>query len=343
MSSGESPLRLALVGGHGHHYLRGLLDVGSGRPVDVAVSGDGHDDAAAQRMADALQGCIWHDDLNEMMDAFRPQLVSVGAVYGYNAPCIAAAIQRDIPVVSDKPIAATWQQLDRLRDLLRRRGGTLITEFDSRSRPAIRAARRAVAEGLIGDVVLATAQKSYRFGTRPAWYADRESYGGTMLWVASHGIDAIRFVTDKPFRRVRARHANVSKPDFGSMEDHCVAMFELDGGATGMVHADYLRPEAAPTHGDDRLRVAGSHGVVEVRDQRCTLITNDTGPREITRHVATRPVHEELLDGAEGTCRALYSTRHSLELAAVMLASRDAADQQRTVEITASMIEGMVD
>ena len=37
---------------------------------------------------------------------------------------------------------------------------------------------------------------------------------------------------------------------------------------------DYLRPATAPTHGDDRLRIAGTLGVVEHQEGRgLTLVT----------------------------------------------------------------------
>ena len=47
--------------------------------------------------------------------------------------------------------------------------------------------------------------------------------------------------------------------------------------------ADYLRPDQAPTHGDDRLRVIGSKGVLETRDlnSRVELITHEQGPRDL--------------------------------------------------------------
>src|SRR4029078_4948767 len=131
----------------------------------------------------------------------------------------------------------------------------VLTEFDFRARAIFRAARHAVRDGRIGVPVLAPAQKSYRFATRPDWYKDRDRYGGTMLWVASHGIDAIRFVTDRKILAAVGRGGNVSRPKLGSMEEYVTAIFELEGGGSGIVHADYYRPDKAPTHGDDRLRV----------------------------------------------------------------------------------------
>ncbi len=333
--AGDLSMRLAFIGGWGHHYLRGAIDDPSVGIRAAAVSGDGQDDAAAKRLADQIAGAMWYDKPEAMFDAFGPDVVSIGAVYGHNAEMAGLALSRDVPVVSDKPAAATWAQLDRLTALLRKNQRILLTEFDFRSRACFRAARQAVAQGRIGRPVLATAQKSYRFGRRPAWYGDRAAYGGTMLWIASHGIDAIRFVTDMPMRRVYGRGGNLSQPGYDHFEDHVAAMLELEGGATGIVHADFLRPAAAPTHGDDRLRVAGTQGVVEVRDGRCMLMTCEAGPCDITGDAAVEPMHRELLAAVRMGGSAYYSTAASLELAAVMLAARDAADRREAVVIDA--------
>ena len=324
-------MRLAFIGGYGHHYLRPLAQEPTAQvALPVAWAPASPEDPGPGRIAESAGELKTFDDAIQMLDDYTPDVVSIGAIYGQNGTFIAEALQRGIDVVSDKPIAATWEQLDRIRWLLQGTPRVLLTEFDFRSRPAFRAAREIVRSGRLGEPVLATAQKSYRFGQRPDWYSDRAQYGGTMLWVASHAIDAIQFTTERKFIRVTGRGGNISVPSFGSMEDHCVALFELSGGATGIVHADYLRPASAPTHGDDRLRVAGTTGVVEIRDGRCTFIGAD-GEEDFTDRAQIAPMHIELLAALRAGDRDVYSTESSLELAAVLLHARDAADKQEWV------------
>jgi predicted dehydrogenase len=326
---------IGFIGGCGHHYLRELVER---KVVSAAVCGDGYDDPAAQAFANRLIGSHYYETVEGMLDVARPQVISVGSVFGYIGDFVATALEHNLPTVSDKPIAATQQQLDRIRALCTP-GRRLITEFDARARREFRAARKAVQEGLIGTVVLATSQKSYRWGSRPAWYADRTSYGSTLLWVASHGIDFIRFVTGKKFIAVTARQSNLVRPEFrapGSAhgaEDHAVCMYDLEGGGVGVAHADYLRPDAAPTHGDDRLRVAGSKGVVEIRDGRCILITHADGPHDITETVPAVDLAADLLAAVHGESADLFSTAESLAMADILLKSREAADTLTTIKI----------
>ena len=331
-------MRLAFIGGFGHHYLRGLLtDASAAGEIDrpVAVAPSGPEDDRAEDLAHRLGDVRFYPDAAKMFDHFKPQLVSVGATFGRNGDHAADALERDLPVVSDKPVAATWQQLERLRKLTSEKPSRiLLTEFDFRSRPEFRAAREVVRAGRIGTPVLATAQKSYRFGSRPRWYADRALYAGTMLWIASHAIDAIWFSTGQRLIAVTGRQGNVTKPQFGTMEDHVTALFELEGGGTGVAHADYFRPDKTKTHGDDRLRVAGSEGVVEVRGGKCVLLDRDGSEQDLTNLVPTKPISQELLSATRGENHDLYSTAASIEIAAVLLHARDAADKQEWRKIT---------
>jgi len=326
--------RIGFIGGWGHHYLRGLLQPG-GSPVEIeaAVGADGHDNAAARKWAEANGVSRWFDDPDQLMEQFEPDAVSIGSIYGCNSDLAVMALERGIPVVCDKPVAGTWQQLDRLTELAKKKPCILLTEFDFRAKPEFRAAHQAVANGEIGQPILVTAQKSYRFGTRPPWYSDRSQYTGTLLWIASHGVDAIGWVTGCKPVRVVGHQGNLSRPDYGSMEDHLSCLFALENGGTAVVHADFLRPAAAATHGDDRLRVAGSLGVVEVRNERCILITRDQGEMDITdRCKGVRPMHLELLAALKGDT-TWFSTAASLETARVLLHARDAADGQCWVDL----------
>jgi predicted dehydrogenase len=327
-------MKIGFIGGYGHHYLRHLLRTpGAGREYSVAVAGDGYDTTSARGVAEKIGVSDWFETPQQLFDEFCPEVVSIGAMYGYNGEVAALALERNIAVVSDKPVAATWHQLRRLQELTQETPRVLLTEFPFRSQREFRAARMAVKDGRVGEVILAIAQKSYRFGSsRPAWYANRNDYGGTMLWVASHGIDVVRFVSGQNFNRVIGVQGNLSRPDYGAFEDHCVAMFELANGGHAVVHADFLRPDGATSHGDDRLRIAGSKGVVEVLHGRCRLTTEGEPETDITDLEGTRPVQEELLAALRGESREFYSTQESLEMAEILLHAREAADIKQWVD-----------
>lgn len=331
-------MRIGFIGGNGHHYLRQLLrDPGLPLERPVGVAGDGRDDARARQFADVLSTTapvLWFDDARKMLDEYRPDLLSIGAVYGHNGQFVAEGMRRNIPLVSDKPIAATWEQLETIRTLAAedpRR--TVLTEFNFRSQAEWLAAAKAVSDGMVGDVALAVVQKSYRFNTRPAWYGNRADYGGTILWVASHGIDAVRFVTGKSFKRLSGSGGNVCRKELPEMEDHTVTLIELSGGGSAVVHADFLNPARSACHGDDRLRLVGSRGAVSIRNGRCVLITNEEPERDITGIVKPRILANDLLAALRGEDTRMYSTAESLTSAELLLLARDAADRGQWVDV----------
>ena len=117
------------------------------------------------------------------------------------------------------------------------------------------------------------------------------------------------------------------------MEDHVAVLVALSGGGTAVAHADFLRANPEISHGDDRLRVAGTRGIVEVRDGRCRLMTAAHHDKDITDETIVQPMHVELLTALRGENSSLYSTRHSLDAAQLLLTARDAADEMRWIDL----------
>ena len=60
------------------------------------------------------------------------------------------------------------------------------------------------------------------------------------------------------------------QPDAGG--DRALCQLQLEGGILASVSADFFRPEGAPTHDDDRIRIVGTKGVLEYMDGKVTLL-----------------------------------------------------------------------
>ena len=337
--------KLLFVGASGHHYLADMLGRidNAGRPYvsSAAYVGDGVDEANTQGILDRLARTAAGphslervESFDRALDEFQPDVVSVGAVYAANGKFAAAALRRGLAVVCDKPIAGTWEMLAEVEATSKTSGASLVTEFDLRVRPHFAAARDAIASGQIGTPALVTVQKSYRWRTRPGWYADRSLYTSTLLWIASHGIDMADFVLRQEPTWFAARQTNVTKPQFGSAEDNVAVIMGYGAaggtGPTTIVHADFLRPEATSTHGDDRLRVVGSEGQIEVLDGQA-FITTTKEPRRPLTLPPEEPVglvmFRAAIGGKSGFGSPDFNTAHSLRIARQLLLARDAADK----------------
>jgi hypothetical protein len=61
------------------------------------------------------------------------------------------------------------------------------------------------------------------------------------------------------------------------------AVYKLDNGGVATLHMDYLRPQTAPAHGDDRLRLAGTKGIAEyMADLGVVVVNEESKPHRVT-------------------------------------------------------------
>ena len=238
------------------------------------------------------------------------------------ADAMTLAAQRGVNVFAEKPVASSLAELDRLEEAVKASGIAFCAMHYLRFSPAFYLGAQMVRRGDIGDVRMVTAQKSYRYGKRPAWYGDRRLYGGTIPWVGIHAIDWIYHFTGLPFETVSS--VQVGKdPEMAAL-----CQFTLQGGALAAVNIDFHRPKTAPTHGDDRIRCVGTTGVLEIRDGTVEVI-NKSG---VTRYIPedAPDLLGEFLDG-----RAPLTAEEIFYLTRVALTARDAADRGETLRIEA--------
>jgi predicted dehydrogenase len=95
---------------------------------------------------------------------------------------------------------------------------------------------------------------------------------------------------------------------------------------------DYLRPDTAPTWGDDRLRLAGTRGVAEFQEAAgLTLATDKRPPRQITDWPADESLFIDFLNSVYSGRASGLSLSDIYRVNEIVLAARDSADQHRFV------------
>lgn len=270
-----------------------------------------------------------------MFDAVAMDLVGICGTDAERAPMILAAAERGIHVLAEKPLAMDLDELEQVRAALADSGIRLSMLLTMRYEPPYQTIRRLIAEGAIGEVCLATMQKSYRLGERPAWQRDRATFSGIIPFIGIHALDLIRWTTGREFVAGAAWCANVGHPEMGDLEDSASIAIGLDTGASATARLDYCRPAAAPTHGDDRLRVAGNRGVVEFISTcgEVGLITADEGERA----VAMDPKIDQFADfvaDIRGESECLVPAEDCLRMTEICLKLRDRANGRGITDLT---------
>lgn len=223
-----------------------------------------------EKQAESIDSAIpYFDDYRQMLDITAPDLAIVSPVFNRTGQVVLDCAKRKIDVFAEKPVAASVEELERLETAIKENGIRFCAMHYLRYAPSFYHGAKLVRSGAVGNVKLVTAQKSYKFGTRPAWYSDPDCYGSTATWVGIHAMDWVYAFTGLSFTSVTA----VS--DGCTPERAMLCQFTLAGGAVASVNLDYYRPATAASHGDDRIRCVGDRGVIEVCENQITLINGD--------------------------------------------------------------------
>ena len=272
------------------------------------------------------------DDYRQMLDSVRPDVVAIAGPFELHAEMAVEAMQRDIHVFCEKPVAMTMDGLERLKTAHAGSSVRLAGMMGLRYEPAFYTAWRAIKDGAVGTVRMVNTRKSYKLGERPPHYRRRATYGGTIPWVGSHAIDWLMWLSGRSFVSVHAMHTTRENRDNGEMEMTALCQFSLTDDVFGSVSMDFLRPANAPTHGDDRARVAGTEGVIEVRAGSVFLVNDGTDGETELPVSCDRKIFRDFVESIDGGNECLIGSDEAFELTRACLLARQSADEHRIVQ-----------
>ena len=327
-------MKAVIIGTSGHIDL--ALEVRDRLPQlsFVGIAPGSADEDTRDFFLDRLEKSLipFYDDYRRMLDREKPHVAVVAPFFFLQSAVACDCMERGIHVFVEKPMAVSLEQLERLRRAHAHARVALCPMLESRYRPEFHAAYRAVREGLIGEPLLITAQKSYKLGARHAMYTHRATYGGTIPWVAIHAIDWIQWFSGGKITEIAARQTARGNLGHGELESSGACLFRLSNSGTGIVSFDYFRPRSAPTHGEDRLRVAGEKGVVEIAAGEATVCTGDA-PRLPLAKDEPVSIFQEFIRHIEAGVPLRMSAEEAFAVSELSLRAREAADTGTSIRV----------
>lgn len=186
--------------------------------------------------------------------------------------------------MAEKPLAMDLPTLEELFQLARKKRLALVPMHTMRGDPSLAAVRRAVRGGSIGEPLLSFSQKTYKWSKdRSDAYRNRKTFPGIAPWVGIHAFDWLHAILGDVFISVQGCAAATARPDYPACASQAAFLLTMKNGGVATITLDYLRPDSAPTHGDERLRIAGSAGVIETAlvERKVTLIVADQPVRAL--------------------------------------------------------------
>ncbi|MEJ6950714.1 Gfo/Idh/MocA family protein [Natronospora cellulosivora (SeqCode)] len=329
---------ICIVGasGHANYAISAIAKDENSKLAGIAAGTEGENlDGLLKRINNSGQKIEVFHDYKEMLDILNPDILVVNSYFNKQAEISIEALNRGMHVFVEKPIATNLEDLALVRDAYQKASKKkeifLASMFGIRYTPWFMTAWKHVQQGKIGKVRLMNAQKSYRLGQRADFYKNRETYGGTIPWVASHAIDWLYWFAGEKFTSVYASHSKQYNSEHGDLEMTGMMHFNMENEIVAAVNVDYLRPGTALSHGDDRIRLAGTDGVVEVRDDKVYLINSDKEGMQELELEETKGIFTDFLEEVRGESPCLINAEDSFYITEVCLKARKSADENKLI------------
>jgi len=262
----QSNLRFAAIGlNHGHIYGQTRLMINAGAELAgyFAVEPE-----LCSQYEQAFPQAKRARSEAELLEDRTIQLILTAAIPSQRAPLGVRAMQHGKDFMSDKGAPTTFEQLAEIQRVQKETGRIYSVCFSERFEvPAVVKAQQLVAQGVIGKVVQTIGTGPHQIGlhNRPAWFFQKEFYGGILIDIASHQFDQFLYFTSSTEAHITGAHvANYKYPQYPEFEDFGEVMVAGDNG-TGYIRVDWYTPSGLGVWGDGRLVILGTEGYIEIR------------------------------------------------------------------------------
>ena len=215
---------------------------------------------------------------DEILDDPEIQLVTTASVPCERGPIGLQVFAAGKHYFTDKPPVTTWSQLEDIKSAVAKHRRIFAAFFSERlhSECAIHAGTL-IQRGAIGRVYQVIGLGPHRLSkpNRPAWFFDKQKYGGILCDIGSHQCEQFLHYTGATDAEVtHAAVANHQNKDCPAFEDFGEASFLGNNGATHYMRVDWFTPAGLGTWGDGRTIILGSEGYIELRKYTDVAATN---------------------------------------------------------------------
>jgi predicted dehydrogenase len=227
-------------------------------------------ETSAKALADGVGGDIAIlSDPAALLARPDVEAVVVTTPHYLHAPLAEACVAAGKPVLVEKPLVCTMDELRALRQSARAAGVPVVAAQMRRFEPEVLWLRDWIKAdpanfGELRSFDIQSWQNLGGYYNRSGiglkhWLLDGErAGGGVVISLAIHQLDLIRFLFDADYVSVSA-HGRFDAPFHNGAESAAVAILSMSNGATGVLHANYLAPRVPFC---EALSAFGSNGTI---------------------------------------------------------------------------------
>ncbi len=195
------------------------------------------DEAAAKKAAEENGLSTYYTNLEEMLRKEEIDVINICTPSGTHADVAVIAAAHKKHILCEKPLEVTSERMQRMIDACEENGVLLSGVFQRRNTDMVQIAKKTVAEGKLGKVILADAylkywrsQEYYDSGDwRGTWELDG---GGCLMNQGIHGIDMLIYVAGR-VKSVTAKCATLARDI--AVEDTATVLLNFEHGGMGVI------------------------------------------------------------------------------------------------------------
>ena len=285
ISTATGPLRIGVVGlVHGH--VEGLLWRARQGDGLVIVGVSEPDRALFDRLAAkyGLDASLYHPTLEGMLDAARPEAVSVMTSVAGHLAAIEACAPRGVHALVEKPLAFDAAEARRMSELATLHGVLVLTNFETSWYASLREARRMVESGErspIRRMIFRHGHKGPKeIGCSPeflAWLTDpRQNGGGALIDFGCYGAVLSTWLMDGQRPTSVVASATTLKPGTYPAVDDDATIVLTYPTATAVIQASW-----AWTHDNKEMDLHTEGGSIHAGKWDELRVRHENAPPEI--------------------------------------------------------------
>jgi predicted dehydrogenase len=303
----QGRVRLGFVGA-AHMHFQGLLDSALVSPTSEVVGAAIDDDDLRRHFGSLYPDLAIVATAEELYERARPEAIITCADNRGAADVIAAAAERGVDVMKEKPMAADVRLADAMVAAAVRRGVRLMVNWPTNWVPSLHMAKRLADAGEIGRVMGIYHQAGHG-GPPPkyaslgavsrvgwSWLVDRRANGGgAVVDFCSYGAVLSRWIVGQPGHVIA--HGGRYAKDFIEVEDSGTMILGYSGGHS-VVEGSWAWPALAsrfPT------MIYGERGSIAVSapDRLDVAGLSDSGERLPVKSVTAEPLPSHWRSGPD--------------------------------------------
>lgn len=231
-------------------------------------------------------------------------------------PMAIRAMQAGMNVLTEKPVAMTLQEADRMKHVQKETGKKLGVIFQTRYTLGVQRLRKMIEEGVFGKIISARSmltwsrtEEYYKSSDwKGTWYGEG---GGTLIDQAIHSMDRVRYLVGSDVSWIEGNVSNYTHP-YVNVEDTATAVLGFKNGCIYTLYATNTYSIDAPID----IEIVGEKGIcglkqdlgyyklngeyVEIRDKDAEV---PVGPNYwgSSHHIQIREFYEEVMQDKDIT------------------------------------------